>query len=117
MKKLYNKSIHEISLLLHIQRSSGIITKQKQLGTTAAQPRSGRPRTMTEQGQSMLKHIVRRRCQLSAESIAKDLQTSCGLQISTTVRRELQGMGFHCRAAASKPLYHQVQCKASDAVV
>ncbi|CAI9538675.1 unnamed protein product, partial [Staurois parvus] len=37
-----------------------------------------------------------RSCQLSEESIAKDLQTSCGLQISTTpVRRELHGMGFH----------------------
>ncbi|CAI9547737.1 unnamed protein product [Staurois parvus] len=35
-----NKSIHEISLLLNIPRStvSGIITKWKQLGTTATQP-------------------------------------------------------------------------------
>ncbi|CAI9558535.1 unnamed protein product, partial [Staurois parvus] len=52
----------------------------------------------------MLKRTVRRSHQLSAESIAKDLQTSCGLQISTiTVHRELRGMGFHGRAAASKP--------------
>ncbi|CAI9614398.1 unnamed protein product, partial [Staurois parvus] len=72
---LCNKSIHEISLLLNIPRStvSGILTKWKQLGTTATQPRR-----------------VRRGHQLSAESIAKDLQTSCGLQISTTtVCREL----------------------------
>ncbi|CAI9582104.1 unnamed protein product, partial [Staurois parvus] len=34
--------------------------------------------------------------QLSAESIAKYLQTSCGLQISTTtVHRELHGIDFH----------------------
>ncbi|CAI9589587.1 unnamed protein product, partial [Staurois parvus] len=88
---LCNKSICEISLLLNIPRStvSGIITKWKYLGTTATQPRS-------EQGQRMLKRTVRRSCQLSAESIAKDLQTSCGLQISTTpVHRELHGMGFH----------------------
>ncbi|CAI9538779.1 unnamed protein product, partial [Staurois parvus] len=88
---LCNKSIHEISLLLNIPLStvSGIITKWKQLGTTATQPQS-------EQGQRMLKSTVRRSHQLSAESIAKDLQTSCGLQISTTtVRRELHGMGFH----------------------
>ncbi|CAI9583398.1 unnamed protein product [Staurois parvus] len=41
---LFNKSIHEISFLLNIPRStvSGIITKWKQLGTTAAQPRSER---------------------------------------------------------------------------
>ncbi|CAI9595472.1 unnamed protein product [Staurois parvus] len=39
---LCNKSIHEISLLLNIPRStvSGIITKWKQLRTTASQPRS-----------------------------------------------------------------------------
>ncbi|CAI9547274.1 unnamed protein product [Staurois parvus] len=40
---------------------------------------------MTERGQRVLKRTVRRSHQLSAESIAKDLQTSCGLQISTTV--------------------------------
>ncbi|CAI9569156.1 unnamed protein product, partial [Staurois parvus] len=47
---LCNKSIHEISLLLKIPRStvSGIITKWKQLGTAATQPRSGRSPKMTE---------------------------------------------------------------------
>ncbi|CAI9584565.1 unnamed protein product, partial [Staurois parvus] len=103
---LFNKSSREIPLLLNIPRStiSGIITRWKQLGTTATQPRSGRPRKMTEWGQCMLKCIVCRSSQLSAESIAKDLHTLCGLQISTTtVRRELHGMGFHGRAAASKP--------------
>ncbi|CAI9586507.1 unnamed protein product [Staurois parvus] len=88
---LCNKSIREISLLLNIPQStvSGIRTKWKRLGTAATQPQS-------EQGQTMLKHTLRRSRQLSAESIAKDLQTSCGLQISTTtVRRELHRMGFH----------------------
>ncbi|CAI9564428.1 unnamed protein product, partial [Staurois parvus] len=37
---------------------------------------------MTEQGQRMLKPTVLRRHQLSAESIAKYLQTSCGLHKS-----------------------------------
>ncbi|CAI9582862.1 unnamed protein product [Staurois parvus] len=61
-----------MSLLLNIPRStvSGIITKWKQLGTTATQPPSGRPCKMTERGQCMLKRTVRRSCQLSAESIA-----------------------------------------------
>ncbi|CAI9552049.1 unnamed protein product, partial [Staurois parvus] len=88
---LCNKSICEISLLLNIPESpvSGIITKWKKLETTATQP----PR---ERGQHMLKRTVSRSHQLSAESIAKDLQTWCGLQISTTtVCRELHGMGFH----------------------
>ncbi|CAI9611139.1 unnamed protein product [Staurois parvus] len=41
-ERLCNKSIHELSLLLKISRStvSGIITKWKQLGTTATQPQS-----------------------------------------------------------------------------
>ncbi|CAI9582198.1 unnamed protein product [Staurois parvus] len=65
---LCNKSIRDISLLLNIPRStvSGIITKWKQLGTTATLPQS-------ERGQHMLKSTVRRSSQLSAESIAKDL--------------------------------------------
>ncbi|CAI9571836.1 unnamed protein product, partial [Staurois parvus] len=85
---LCNKSICEISLLLNIPRStvSGIITKWKKLGKTATQPQS-------EWGQRMMKRTVRRSRQLSAESLAKDLQTLHGLQISTTT--ELQVMGFH----------------------
>ena len=39
---------------------SGIITKWKRLGTTATQPRSGRPGKMMERGHLMLRHIVRR---------------------------------------------------------
>ncbi|CAI9566304.1 unnamed protein product, partial [Staurois parvus] len=79
---LCNKSIRDISWLLNIPRStvSGIITKWKQLGTTATQPPSGRPC----KSKCMLKYTVRRSHQLSAESIAKDLKTSCGLHISTT---------------------------------
>ncbi|CAI9566691.1 unnamed protein product, partial [Staurois parvus] len=68
---------------------------------------------MTEWGQHMLKRTVRRSRQLSAESIAKDLQTSCGLQVSTitTVREELHKMGFHGRAAASKPYITKCNAK------
>ncbi|CAI9557698.1 unnamed protein product [Staurois parvus] len=69
---LCNKSIHEISLLLNIPRStvSGIITKWKQLGTTVTQPQS-------ERGQHMLlKRSMCRSCQLSAKSIAKNFQIS-----------------------------------------
>ncbi|CAI9542659.1 unnamed protein product [Staurois parvus] len=91
-ERLCNKSIRDISLLLNIPwpTVSGIITKWKKLGTTATQPHSDRPRKMTERGQHMLKHTVRRSRRLSAESIAKDFQTSCGIQSSTTtVHREL----------------------------
>ncbi|CAI9618170.1 unnamed protein product [Staurois parvus] len=54
---------------------------------------------------------VHRSHQLSAESITKDLQTSCDLQISTTVFRELPRMGFHGQAAASKPYITKCNAK------
>ncbi|CAI9553663.1 unnamed protein product [Staurois parvus] len=110
---LCNTSIRDISWQLNIPRStvSGIITKWKQLGTTATQPPSVRPRKMTERGQRMLKHTVHRSRQLSAESMAKN-QTLCGLQISTTtMRRELHGMGFQGRATASKPYITECNAK------
>ncbi|CAI9559392.1 unnamed protein product [Staurois parvus] len=89
---LCNKFIRDISLLLNIPWStvSGIITKWKQVGTRATQPRNDRPHKMTVLGHRMLKRTVHRSRQLSAEYIAKDFQSSCGLQISTTtVHREL----------------------------
>ncbi|CAI9619639.1 unnamed protein product [Staurois parvus] len=105
---LCNKSIRDISLLLNIPRStvSGIMINWKQLGTTATQPPSGRPCNMTERGYSKLKRTVRRSRKLSAESIAKDLQIS-----TTTVHRELHGMGFHGREAASKPYITKCNAK------
>ncbi|CAI9545649.1 unnamed protein product [Staurois parvus] len=71
-ERLCNTSIHEISLVLNIPQStvSGIITKGKQLGTTATQPPNGKPHKMTERGQHLLKRTVRRSHQLSVESIA-----------------------------------------------
>ncbi|CAI9575891.1 unnamed protein product, partial [Staurois parvus] len=66
---------------------------------------------MTKQGQRMLKCTFRRSRQLSAVSIAIDLQTSYGLLINTTVCRELHGMGFHGQAAASKPYITKCNAK------
>ncbi|CAI9539104.1 unnamed protein product [Staurois parvus] len=53
-ERLCNKSINEISLLLNIPQStvSGIITKWKELGMAATQPRSGRPRKKNERAGS-----------------------------------------------------------------
>ncbi|CAI9575474.1 unnamed protein product [Staurois parvus] len=58
----------------------------------------------------MLKRTVHRRHQLSAESIAKDLQTLCGLQRASWNR-------FPWQSSCIVVLHHQVQCKALDAVV
>ncbi|CAI9613333.1 unnamed protein product, partial [Staurois parvus] len=107
-----NKSIRDISWLLNIPHStvSGNITKWKQLGTTATQPPSGRPRHMTGRGQRMLKSTKCRSRQLSAESITKDLQTFCGLQRASW-------NCFPWPSSCIQALHHQVQCKALDAVV
>ncbi|CAI9596949.1 unnamed protein product, partial [Staurois parvus] len=75
---LCNKSICEICLLLNIPRStvSGIITKWKQLGTTATQPQSDRPqKKKTEQGQPMLKHTVHKSHPLSADPLVPVKET------------------------------------------
>ncbi|CAI9539182.1 unnamed protein product [Staurois parvus] len=68
-ERLCNKSIRDISWLLNIPRStvSGIITKWKQLGTTATQPRRGRPRQMIEWGQHMRKRLVHRSHHLQSQ--------------------------------------------------
>ncbi|CAI9559531.1 unnamed protein product [Staurois parvus] len=58
----------------------------------------------------MLKHTVLRICQLSVESIAKDLQTSCCLQ-------KASWNGFPWPSSCIQALHHHVQCKASDAGV
>ena len=111
---LCNKSCHEISSLLNIPLStvSGILIKWKLMGMTATQPLSGRPCKMTQRCQRMLRCMVRRGRQLSAESIATDPHTLFGHQISSrTVHRELHGMGFHGRAAASKPYISKCNAK------
>ncbi|CAI9549263.1 unnamed protein product [Staurois parvus] len=114
-ERLCNMSTCEISLLLNILQStvSDILTKWKQLGTAETQPQSSRPHKMTEQGQLLLRCAEVANCRVN-----KDLQTLCGLQTSTTVCRELRGMGFHDRTAASNQhdRLPSVQ-KASDAVV
>lgn len=57
-------------------------------------------------------YIVHRGRQTSAESIATDFQSSCGLQIrSTTVHKELHGMGFHRQAPGSKAYITQCNAK------
>lgn len=77
---LCNKSSQDTSLLLNVLQLavSAITTKWKRSGTAASQPRSGRLRNQRA-GQWVLGHILLLVCQLSAEFIASDIQTSCGV--------------------------------------
>lgn len=84
--------------------------KWKWLGATATQQQSGRPPKITESSQWMLRCIEVARFLQLPESITTGLQTSHGLQISSTpLHRELHGIGFHGWATVSKP--YIMRCK------
>ena len=57
---LSNKSVRQISALLELPRStvSAVIVKWQRQGATTAQPRSGRPQTLTERDRRVLKCVV-----------------------------------------------------------
>ena len=81
---LSNKSVRQISALLELPRStvSAVIVKWKRLGTTTAQPRSGKPYKLAD------------RLSLVA-TLTTEFQSDSGSNVSTsTVRRELHQMGF-----------------------
>ncbi|XP_053574543.1 uncharacterized protein LOC128663958 [Bombina bombina] len=103
---LGNKSVREISVLLDLPRStvSAIIVKWKRVGATTAQPRSGRPRKITERGRRVLTRVVEKNRLSSLASLTTEFQTASGSKISTrTVRRELCEMGFRGQDAVHKP--------------
>ena len=103
---LSNKSVHQISALLELPRSTvnAVIVKWKHPGATSAQPRSGRPHQLTEGDHRVLKHVTWKNRLSSVATLTTEFQTDSGSNISTsTVHRELHEMGFHGRAAAQKP--------------
>lgn len=84
----------KMSSLLDILWSTvnGFIGKSKHLGKVATHLRSRRPCKVTW----VLRHIVYKSYQCSADSTAEELQTLTGINMSTdTVWRELHGKGFH----------------------
>ena len=95
---LSNKSVHQISALLELPRSTvnAVIVKWKRRGATTAHPQSGRPHKLTERDRRVLKHIVWKNRLLSVATLTTEFQTDPGSNVSTsTVRRELHEMGFH----------------------
>ena len=103
---LSNKSVNKISALLELPRStvSAVIVKWKRLGAKTTQPRSGWLHKLTERDRRVLKRIARKNHLSSVATLTSKLQTDSGSNVGTsTVRQELQEMGFHGRAAAHKP--------------
>ena len=113
---LCNKTVREMSWLLNIPRStvSDIIRKWKRLGTTATQPRSGRQRKITERGQRLLRHMVHKSGQRSADSIAKGFRASTGINVSTKTAPGASWNGFPWPSSCMQASCHQVQCQVSD---
>ena len=112
---LSNKSVHQISALLELPRStvSDIIVKCKRLGATPAQPLSAWPHKLTEWDSRVLRCLACTNCLTSVATLTTEFQTASGSNISTiTIRHELHEMGFHGRAAAPKPKITQCQASA-----
>ena len=94
---LSNKSVHQISALLELPRStvSAVIVKWKRLGATIAQSQRGRMHKLTERDCRVLKHVAQKN-RLLVATLTTEFQTDFGNNVSTsTVRRELHEMGFH----------------------
>ncbi|GBO31700.1 Transposable element Tcb1 transposase [Araneus ventricosus] len=118
------KSVREISAMLQVARSTinDVIVKWKRTKTTTttAQPRPGRPRSLVDRDRRLLKKIVLKNCMESAKKMRDKFQEASGSTVSTkTIRREIQTLGFHGRAAAFTPhisvnnIKHRLQwCKA-----
>ena len=103
---LSKKSVHQISVLLELPRStvSAVIVKWKRLGATTAQPRGGRPHKLTERDHRVLKHVAWKNCLSSVATLTPEFQTDPESNISiSTVHEELQEMRFHVLGASDKP--------------
>jgi hypothetical protein len=92
---LSNKSVHQISALLELPRSTvllcAVIVKWKHLSAQAHRLRLA----SAEACKNRLSSVA---------TLTTEFQTASGSNVSTrTVRRELHEMGFHGRAAAHKP--------------
>ena len=98
---LSNKSVHQTSALQELPQStvSAVIVKWKHLGTTTAQPRSGRPHKLTERDHRVLKRVTWKNRLSSVTPLTTKFQTATASNVSTsTVHQELHEMGFHGRA-------------------
>ena len=80
---LSNKSVHQISVLLDLPRStvSAVIVKWKRRGATTAQPRSGRPHKLTEWDRRVLKHGERKNRLSSVATLTTEFQTDLDCQM------------------------------------
>ena len=81
---LSNKSVHQISALIEMPRStvSAVIVKWKGLGATTAQQQSGRPHKLTERDRWVLKCAACKNCLSSVATLTTEFQTASGSKMS-----------------------------------
>ena len=111
---LCNKSVREISTMLDVPRSTvnDVVLKWKRQGATTVQKRTGRPPKLSDRDRRKLKTVVRKNRMSSAATLVTEFQNSSGTMVCTkTLRRELNTMGFHGRAAAHKPHISKVNAR------
>ena len=67
---------------------SAVIMKWKLLGTTMAQPQSGRLHKLTERDRRVLKHVARKNRLSSVAPLTTEFQTASGSHVSTITVRQ-----------------------------
>lgn len=103
---LCGKSVREIADILQKPKStvSDVIVNWKRRGMETAEKRAGRPKKLGERSRRTLKRVVKQNRKSSLLEISQEFQSSSDVSVSSrTVRRELNNLGFHGRAAAHKP--------------
>ena len=92
MTPFLKKSVHQLSTLLELPRStvSAVILKWKRLGATTAQPQSVRPHKLREWDCRVLKCVTGKNRLSSDATLTTKFQTVSGSNV-----RELYEMGFH----------------------
>jgi transposase len=86
------KSVRGTATLLKLPKSTtGDVTlKWKRDGTTTTKPRPGRPRLVTDRDRRALKKLVPETCQISSETIPRELPSATNFQVSTMIFRYIR---------------------------
>ena len=103
----FGHSTREISVKFEIPRStvSDVIVKWKREGVIKCPPRPIKPTVLTERDRRCLKRVVKSNRKSSLKDLAQEFREASSSTASDhTVRREINKLGFHGRAAVHKPL-------------
>lgn len=110
--RLAGDSMSEFSKKLKVSKGAvyNTIKRYENCVSVQSASRSGRPKTLNEDDQEILKEIINQNNRHSLDQIRETFFASTGKEVSTrTIRRNLHELGIHSRIAAVKPLLSQKQ--------